>query len=131
MHALYQCGEFKIFMFLFLKKKKKMALHLPVKTSTVSSMLTQLLSTNGLDFSGHTSFFPQFSPLHKIRLGVGGSVAKVCPILCDSMESSPPGSSAHGISQARILEWVAIFFSRDLPNPGIKPHLLHCRCILH
>ena len=34
---------------------------------------------------------------------------------------SPPGSSVHGISQARILEWVAIPFSRDLPNPGTEP----------
>ena len=33
---------------------------------------------------------------------------------------SPPGSSVHGILQARKLEWVAIFFSRDLPDPGIK-----------
>ena len=32
-----------------------------------------------------------------------------------------PGSSVHGISQARILEWVAISSSRDLPNSGIKP----------
>ena len=32
---------------------------------------------------------------------------------------SPPGSSAHGILQARILEWVAISSSRDLPDPGI------------
>ena len=31
------------------------------------------------------------------------------------------GSSIHGISQARILEWVAISFSRGLPNPGIEP----------
>ena len=37
------------------------------------------------------------------------------------MDSSPPGSSVHGISQARILEWVAISFSKDLPDPGIKP----------
>ena len=37
------------------------------------------------------------------------------------MDCSPPGSSVHGISQARILEWVAISFSRDLPNPGIEP----------
>ena len=37
------------------------------------------------------------------------------------MDCSPPGSSVHGISQARILEWVAISSSRDLPNPGIKP----------
>ena len=32
--------------------------------------------------------------------------------LCDPMDCSPPGSSAHGIPQARILEWVAIPFSR-------------------
>ena len=32
-----------------------------------------------------------------------------------------PGSSVHGILQARILEWVATPSSRDLPNPGIKP----------
>jgi len=31
------------------------------------------------------------------------------------------GYTVHGILQARILEWVAVFFSRDLPNPGIKP----------
>ena len=32
-----------------------------------------------------------------------------------------PDSSVHGILQARILEWVAISFSRDLPDPGIEP----------
>jgi len=37
------------------------------------------------------------------------------------MKFSPPCSSVHGISQARILEWVAIFFLGDLPNPGIEP----------
>ena len=37
------------------------------------------------------------------------------------MGCSPPGSSVHGILQARILELVAISFSRDLPDPGIKP----------
>ena len=34
-----------------------------------------------------------------------------CPILCDPMDRSPPGSSVHGIFQARTLEWVAIAFS--------------------
>ena len=34
-----------------------------------------------------------------------------CPILCDPMDCSPPGSSVHGILQARILEWAAIPFS--------------------
>ena len=37
------------------------------------------------------------------------------------MDCSPPGSSIHGISQARILEWVAISFSRGSSDPGIKP----------
>ena len=41
--------------------------------------------------------------------------------LCDSTDCSPPGSSVCGISQARILEWVAISFSGDLPNPQFKP----------
>ena len=40
------------------------------------------------------------------------SVAESCPVLCDPMDCSPPGSSAHGIFQARILQWVAISFSR-------------------
>ena len=35
------------------------------------------------------------------------------------------------ISQARVLGWVAIAFSVDLPNPGIEPGLLHCRQILY
>ena len=39
-------------------------------------------------------------------------VAKLCLTLCDLMDCSPPGSSVHGISQARILEWVGISFSR-------------------
>ena len=39
-------------------------------------------------------------------------VTKLCPTLCDPMDCSPPGSSVHGISQARVLEWVAIFSSR-------------------
>ena len=43
------------------------------------------------------------------------------PTFCDPMDCSPPGSSVHRISQARILEWVAMPSSRDLPTPGIEP----------
>ena len=39
-------------------------------------------------------------------------VAQSCPTLCNSMDCSPPGFSLHGILQARVLEWVAISFSR-------------------
>ena len=41
--------------------------------------------------------------------------------LCDPMDCGPPGSAAHGISQARILEWVAVSFSGGSSWPGIKP----------
>ena len=41
--------------------------------------------------------------------------------LCNPVDCSLPGSSLHGILQARILEWVAISFPRDCPDPGIKP----------
>ena len=44
--------------------------------------------------------------------------------LGDPMDCSPPGSSVHGIPQARILEWIATPSSRDLPNPGIEPTCL-------
>ena len=39
-------------------------------------------------------------------------VTKVCLTLCDPMDCSPPGSCVHRVFQARILEWVAISFSR-------------------
>ena len=47
------------------------------------------------------------------------SVTQSCLIRCNSMDRSPPGSSVHGISQARVLEWVAIAFSRGSSDPGI------------
>ena len=63
-------------------------------------------------------------------------VAQVCPTLCNPMHGSPPGSSVHGILQARILEWIAIPFSRDLPNTEIEPRIAkrnfpHCRQMLY
>ena len=43
--------------------------------------------------------------------------AQSCPTLCDPMDCSPPGSSVHGVFQARILERVAISFSRGSSQP--------------
>ena len=48
-------------------------------------------------------------------------ISQLCPTLCDPMDCSLPGSSLHGILQARILEWVAISFSRRSSDLGIKP----------
>ena len=45
------------------------------------------------------------------------SVAQSCLILCNPMDYSPPGSSVHGIFQARMLEWVAIPFSKGSSQP--------------
>ena len=44
-------------------------------------------------------------------------VAQSCPTLCDSIDCNLPGSSVHGIFQARVLEWVAISFSRRASQP--------------
>ena len=43
-------------------------------------------------------------------------VAQSCPTLCDPIDCSPPGSSVHGILQARILEWIAMPFSSWGPS---------------
>ena len=42
---------------------------------------------------------------------------QLCLTLCDPMDCGPPGSSVHGILQARILEWVAMPFSRGSSQP--------------
>ena len=49
------------------------------------------------------------------------SVTQSCLTLCDLMDYSPPGSSVHGILQARILEYVFISFSRGSSPPRIEP----------
>ena len=51
-------------------------------------------------------------------------IAQPCPTLCDSMDCSPPGSSVHGIFQARILKWVAISSSRGSSPPRDRAQVL-------
>ena len=55
--------------------------------------------------------------------------AQLCPTLCDPMDGSPPGSSLHGISQARILEWVAISYSRGSSQPKDQTCVSKVSCI--
>ena len=55
-------------------------------------------------------------PVRMVIIKVKVKVAQSCLTLCDPMDYT-----AHGILQARILEWVACPFSRDLSNPGIEP----------
>ena len=65
-------------------------------------------------------FFWGFILFLHLGLGGGGLVAKCMSDFCNPMDCSLPGSSVHGILQARILEWVAMSSPEDLPDPGIK-----------
>ena len=64
----------------------------------------------------------------RVVLCVSCLVAKLCPTLCDPMDCSLPGTSVHGISQERILEWVAIFLQGIFPAQGLNPCFL---CLLY
>ena len=50
-------------------------------------------------------------------------VTQLCPTFCGPMDCSPPGSSVHGIFQARILEWVVISYSRGSSQPSDQTHI--------
>ena len=86
-----------------------------------------ILKMNSMEFSGvldmevkqegkgRTQSLKEWhSPGHWHKLS---EVAQSCPTLCDPMDCSLPSSSIHGILQARILEWVAISFSRGSSRP--------------
>ena len=48
---------------------------------------------------------------------------QLCPTVCDPMDCNPPGSSAHGIRQVRILEWVAMLSSRGFSQSRDQTHV--------
>ena len=60
--------------------------------------------------------------------GSGGLVAESCPTLWDPMDCRPPGSSVHGIPQARIVEWVAISSSRGSSSPRDRTQVSCISC---
>ena len=67
------------------------------------------------------------SARYKVRLsdGWGAQLLSLVWLFCDPIDYNPPGSSVHGILQARILEWVAISFSRGSSWPSDWTCLLH------
>ena len=73
-----------------------------------------------------------YRDLNQLKIFVVVLVTRSCPTFCNPVYCSPPGSSVHGILQARILEWVAMSFSRGSSQPriflgyaGLNLHLLH------
>ena len=67
----------------------------------------------------------KLEPIIQSKVNQKVLVAKSCLTLCDPMGCSPLGSSIHGISQARILEWVAISFSRESSQPRDRTRVSH------
>ena len=63
----------------------------------------------GFSRQEHWSGLPFPSPMHEVKSQ--SEVAQPCPTLSDPMDCSLPGSTIHGIFQARVLEWGAIAFS--------------------
>ena len=98
--------------------------------SYISLLFFGTLHSNGYTFPFllcfSLLFFPQLFRINLIGTCSGKCqgkflvfmlVAQLWTTLCDPMEYSPPGSSVHGILQARILEWVAISFSKGSSQP--------------
>jgi len=80
----------------------------------------------GFSRQEHWNGLPSPSPMHESE----SEVAQSCPTLSDPMDCSLPGSSIHGIFQARVLEWGAIAFSALPPYPvdfSSKDFTLHYR----
>ena len=59
--------------------------------------------------------------IHIVLFILCAKLLQSCLTPYDPMDCSPPRSSVHGILEARLVKWVAMPFSSDLPNPGIKP----------
>ena len=76
---------------------------------TPQTVAHQAPSSLGFSRQEHWSGLPFPSPMHEVKSE--SEVAQLCPTLSDPMDCSLPGSSVHGIFQARVLEWGAIAFS--------------------
>ena len=57
------------------------------------------------------------------------SISQSCSTVCSPSDCGPPGSSAHGIFQASILEWVSISYSRGSSQPRDRTHISFVSCI--
>ena len=65
------------------------------------------------------------NPITSTEIEKKSEVAQLCLTLCNPMDCSIPGSSVHGIFQARVLEWVAISFSRESSQPRDRTWVAH------
>ena len=68
--------------------------------------------------------------LQCVKVKSESEVTQLCPTLSDPMDCSPPGSSVHGIFQARVLEWGAIAFSGRYLRIGQNHSTFWAKCVL-
>ena len=102
----------------FLLQCRKVKVEVKVKSLSCVQLLPtpwtaayQAPPSMGFSRQEYWSGLPLPSPNPRWCSGQIRSVAQLCQTLCDPMDCSLPGSSVHGIFQARVLEWVAIAFS--------------------
>ena len=85
--------------------------------------------SNNNKCTSHCTFFNHDSFILQLEVCTSyewvSEVTQSCPTLCDPMDCSLPGFSIHGIFQARILEWVAISFSRGSSQPRDRTLVSH------
>ena len=84
------------------------------RSSIFASKIPWMEEPGGLQSTGSQRVGHEWET-HKVT--VTERATQSCPTLCDPMDCSPPGSSIHGVSQAGVLEWVAIPFSRASSQP--------------
>ena len=77
-----------------------------------------------LPFGGCQGLTYSLRPHSWSKAAAAAKSFQVCPTLCDRIDGSPPGSSVPGILQARVLEWVAISFSRQAQHQDLNSDLL-------
>ena len=83
-----------------------------------------------LDIETYTVNYLHYKVMNGSKCQANSNNLVVCEsvtTLCDPKDCSLPGFSVRGILQARILDWVAVPFSRIFPTQGSNPCLLHCR----
>ena len=86
-------------------------------------------SISALFSRAHRALITVPAPEGWARTNLKVSVAQSCPALCDPVDCSLPGSPVHGILQARVVERVAIPFSRESSQPRDQTHVSCSSCI--
>ena len=83
---------------------------------------------NNLIYADDTTFMAESEELKSLLMKVKSEseVAQSCPTLSDPMDCSPPGSSIHGIFQARVLEWGAITSFRSSKKRAFQKNIYFC-----